>query len=110
MEFDILMHFQVNKDKRWDEVASSLKLDGRKLNYQDILLKLYALFLFHYEQIYFYRGPEKSASMPGIGANPIVSQAFRILPFICFAESMQSARCLLRRNFWFQLELECILD
>lgn len=61
----ILMHFQVNKDRRWDEIASSLKLDGRNLNYPDILLKLYALFLFQYEQIYFYRGPEKVASMPG---------------------------------------------
>ncbi|XP_062005508.1 high mobility group B protein 10-like [Rosa rugosa] len=57
---------QVNKDRRWEEIASSLKLDGRNLNYPDILLKLYALFLFHYEQIYFYRGPEKVASTPDL--------------------------------------------
>ncbi|XP_050383194.1 high mobility group B protein 9-like [Argentina anserina] len=57
---------QVNKDRRWDDIASSLKMDGRKLNNPDILLKLYALFLFHYEQIYFYRGPEKVASVPDI--------------------------------------------
>ncbi|KAL6132783.1 hypothetical protein ACLB2K_065022 [Fragaria x ananassa] len=82
---------QVNKDKRWDEVASSLKLDGRKLNYQDILLKLYALFLFHYEQIYFYRGPEKSASMPDITIDredspqmemKYTNQASRIVPSV----------------------------
>lgn len=57
---------QVTKDKRWEEVAIALKLEGIKMKFPSQLQNVYALFLFQFEQIYFYRAPEKKASDPGV--------------------------------------------
>ncbi|XP_010101868.2 putative high mobility group B protein 11 isoform X2 [Morus notabilis] len=57
--------YQVTKDKRWEEVAIALKLEGIKMKFPSQLQNVYALFLFQFEQIYFYRAPEKKASDPG---------------------------------------------
>ncbi|KAI5326309.1 hypothetical protein PRUPE_6G312100 [Prunus persica] len=46
---------QVTADGRWGEVALALKLDGENLQDPQPLLKLYALFLYQYEQLYYYR-------------------------------------------------------
>lgn len=58
--------FQVTKNKRWEEVAVALKLEGLKMKYPYQLQQVYALFLFQFEQIYFYRAPEKKAADPGM--------------------------------------------
>ncbi|KAM2117955.1 hypothetical protein COP2_010471 [Malus domestica] len=59
---------QVTTDERWGEVALALKLDGDNLQDPQPLLKLYALFLYQYEQLYYYREPHaKAASTLGHG-------------------------------------------
>ncbi|TQD91769.1 hypothetical protein C1H46_022611 [Malus baccata] len=61
------MH-RVTTDERWGEVALALKLDGDNLQDPQPLLKLYALFLYQYEQLYYYREPHgKAASTLGHG-------------------------------------------
>ncbi|XP_021821310.1 high mobility group B protein 10-like [Prunus avium] len=57
---------QVTADGRWGEVALALKLDGENVQDPQPLLKLYALFLYQYEQLYYYREPRvKAASTLG---------------------------------------------
>ncbi|PON69657.1 ARID DNA-binding domain containing protein [Parasponia andersonii] len=57
--------YQVTKHKRWEDVAVALKLEGVKMKSPSQLQQVYALFLFQFEQIYFYRAPEKAAADPG---------------------------------------------
>lgn len=57
--------YQVTKDKRWEDVAVALKLEGIKVKFPTQLQNVYALFLFQFEQIYFYRARDKKASDPG---------------------------------------------
>ncbi|KAB2630275.1 high mobility group B protein 11 [Pyrus ussuriensis x Pyrus communis] len=59
---------QVTTDERWGEVALAFKLDGVNLQDPQPLLKLYALFLYQYEQLYYYRESHaKAASTLGHG-------------------------------------------
>ncbi|XP_062081825.1 putative high mobility group B protein 11 [Humulus lupulus] len=58
-------YYQVTKNKRWEEVAVALKIEGVKMKFPSQLQQVYALFLFQFEQIYFYRAPEKAAADPG---------------------------------------------
>ncbi|KAL0006272.1 hypothetical protein SO802_013833 [Lithocarpus litseifolius] len=51
----------VTKDRRWDEVAFALKLEGNKMKFHTQLQILYALFLYKFELTYFYREPAKAA-------------------------------------------------
>ncbi|KAL5565904.1 hypothetical protein UlMin_029068 [Ulmus minor] len=55
-------YYQVTKDRRWEEVAIALKLEGVNVNYSNQVQKVYASFLFQFEQIYSYRAPEKAAA------------------------------------------------
>ncbi|KAF4389760.1 hypothetical protein CsatB_030470 [Cannabis sativa] len=57
--------YQVTKNKKWEEVAVALKIDGLKMKFPAQLQQVYALFLFQFEQIYSYRAPEKAAADPG---------------------------------------------
>lgn len=69
--------FQVTTDERWGEVALALKLDGDNLQDPQPLLKLYALFLYQYEQLYYYREPHaKAASTLGREATLKASRTF----------------------------------
>lgn len=62
----VMVNFQVTADGRWGEVALALKLDGETVQDPQPLLKLYALFLYQYEQLYYYREPRvKAASTLG---------------------------------------------
>nr|POF24479.1 high mobility group b protein 10 [Quercus suber] len=51
----------VTKDRRWDEVAFALKLEGNNMKFHTQLQILYALFLYKFELTYFYREPAKAA-------------------------------------------------
>ncbi|KAM1272365.1 hypothetical protein ACFX2J_033060 [Malus domestica] len=53
---------QVTADERWGEVALALKLDCDSLQDSQPLLNLYALVLYQYEKLYYYREPHANAA------------------------------------------------
>ncbi|KAB2621619.1 high mobility group B protein 15-like [Pyrus ussuriensis x Pyrus communis] len=53
---------QVTADERWGEVALALKLDCDSLQDSQPLLNLYALVLYQYEKLYYYREPQAKAA------------------------------------------------
>lgn len=73
-EFRIIwLCLQVTKDRRWDEVAFALKLEGNNMKFHTQLQILYALFLYKFELTYFYREPAKAARASGTKADLIGS-------------------------------------
>lgn len=56
---------EVSKYRKWDDVAFALKSDGINLKLPCQLQNLYAVFLYQFEQMHYYRAPAKAATDPG---------------------------------------------
>lgn len=59
--------FQVNKERRWEEVASSLNPETVNVNYpnglpRNMLERAYAYFLYQFEQIHSHRAPPQQGA------------------------------------------------
>ncbi|XP_059652283.1 putative high mobility group B protein 11 [Cornus florida] len=72
--------YQVTKDVKWDEVASTLKLKSSVPMLPTQLQKLYSYLLYQFEQTYFYRTPVKPIKAPGdssgIGVNSTAKRKY----------------------------------
>ncbi|KAK7278022.1 hypothetical protein RJT34_23043 [Clitoria ternatea] len=55
-------YHQVGREKQWGEVVCALKLVGNTIKLCAQVEKLYALLLYQFEQLYFYRRPAKQAA------------------------------------------------